>query len=1046
MIRWFAGHPTAANLLLILILAAGVFVAPSLTRETFPAYLPPEVSISMEYRGATAADVEEAICQRLGEALQRVDHMREITCTARDNQALTVVGMHPQGDMGRFLDDIRTELDALTDLPEAVEKPVIRELYRTDLVAAVALSGPMSFAHLESYANTLEDRLFAMDGIADVVTVGLSQRQWQVEVSRDQLRQYGLGAGDIVRAISRQNLDMPLGTLETESQDIQLRFVDERRTLEALSRLPVVASAGGAVLTLGDIASLSETHERDEERVEFNGRRAIILEIHKNRNDDALRVMAALEAFVAEERARHEGRVSLEITQDMTSIVKDRLQMLVSNGITGLILVGLVMALFFRPRLAFWALFGLPTAFAGAFVVMALSGLSLNMITLVALLMAIGIVMDDSVVITENIARHAAQGASPLQAAARGTLEIMPGVISSFLTTAAVFVPLAFLAGELGAVLEVLPVVLIAALAASLIEAFWILPHHLKSGMAESRAKERTPSRWRQGFERGFERFRDATGRVADGAVRRRYAVLAAMILILLGSVGLMAGGHVRMEAMPEIDGDVLEARLLMPQGTPLHETRAITRRITEAMLRLNEEFSPQQRDGQPLVRNIQTRFNQHAGAGEKGPHVATVMTDLLTAELRTVDLAGLTRRWYEEIGNIPGLIALNIQEPGFGPAGTPIEIRLQGSDLDNLKAAADYLSRHLSAYAGTFNVLDDLRPGKPQRTLKLKESALALGLTAADVAAQIRTGLLGDIVDTVQIGDQHIELLLRQSSAERSTRAFLQDTVILGSDGRMVPLGEVVDIIEERHWAQVTRIDGRRTLTLSADVDSRIANAANIVADLQRRLFPVLQQQWPDIDLQVEGQTARSRETGQSIARGLLIGLLGIFLILSFQFRSYLEPFIVMLSIPVAFMGAIWGHLIMGYNLSMPSLIGAASLAGIVVNNAILLVQFIKAYRAQGMTTAEAAGAASRNRFQAILITTGTTVAGMLPLLAETSTQAMAVIPLVISVVFGLLVSTVLVLLALPALYTILDDLGWNTEAAEQAEDEVTGRSDSLG
>ncbi|WBU40523.1 MULTISPECIES: efflux RND transporter permease subunit [Marinobacter] len=1024
MIRWFAGHPTAGNLLLILILAVGLFAAPNLNRETFPDYLPPEVSITMEYRGATAADVEEAICQRLGEALQRVDYMKEVSCTARDNQAQTIASMAPQGDMGRFLDDIRTEIEALTDLPEEAENPIIRELYRTSLVAAIAVYGPMSFSHLEAYTSQLEDRLFAMDGVADVIPVGLSQRQWHIEVSRDLLRQYGLGVRDIARAINSQNLDMPLGTIETDSQDIQLRFVDERRSLHALAELPVIGGAAGAVLTLGDIATITEAHEREEERVDFNGQRAIILEIHKNRHDDALRVMDSLEAFIDEEKASHGGNVELKITQNMTSIVEDRLQMLVGNGITGLLLVGLVMALFFRPRLAFWALFGLPTAFAGAFVVMVLTGLSLNMITLVALLMAIGIVMDDSVVITDNIAQWHADGNSPLEAAAKGTREILPGVLSSFLTTVSVFIPLAFLAGELGAVLEVLPVVLIAALAASLIEAFWILPHHLKSGLGKKR--EKAPSRFRSAFDNGFEKTREKVGQLADGAIRFRYGVLAGMLLILLGSVGLIAGGHVRMEAMPEIDGDVLEARVLMPQGTPLHQTQAITERITSAMLRLNEEYTPDQPDQQPLVQNIQTRFNQHAGAGEKGAHVATVMADLLTAELRTVDLAALTDRWYQEIGEIPGLIALNIQEPGFGPAGIPIEVRLQGSDLDELKAAARYLSDEVATYNGTFNVLDDLRPGKPQRTLSLNDRALSLGLTAAEVASQIRTGLLGDIVDTVQIGDQHIEILVRQTSAERNTRQFLEDTVITTGQGQMVPLREVATITEERQWSQVTRIDGLRTVTVSADVNGRETNADAIVADLQSQAFPKLREQWPEITLQIEGQTARSRETGQSIARGLLIGLLGIFLILSFQFRSYLEPIIVMLAIPVAFMGAVWGHLLMGYNLSMPSLIGAASLAGIVVNNAILLVQFIKSYREQGMSALEAAGAASRARFRAILITTSTTVAGMLPLLAETSTQAMAVIPLVISVVFGLLVSTVLILVALPALYAILEDLGW--------------------
>lgn len=1025
MIRWFAGHPTAGNLLLILILAVGLFAAPNLTRETFPDYLPPEVSITMEYRGATAADVEEAICQRLGEALQRVDDMQEISCIARDNQAQTIASMAPRGDMGRFLDDIRTEIEALTDLPAEAEAPIIRELYRTNLVAAIAVYGSMSFPHLEAYANELEDRLFATDGVADVVPVGLSQRQWHIEISQDLLRQYGLGVGDIARAISSQSLDMPLGNIETDKQDIQLRFVDERRSLQALRALPVIGGEAGAVLSLGDLASITEAHEREEERVEFNGQRAIVLEIHKSRHDDALRVMESLQAFVDEEKARHSGGVELEITQDMTSIVRDRLQMLVGNGITGLLLVGLVMALFFRPRLAFWALFGLPSAFAGAFVVMVLTGLSLNMITLVALLMAIGIVMDDSVVITDNIVQQADEGSSPLEAAVKGTQQILPGVLSSFLTTVSVFIPLAFLAGELGAVLEVLPVVLIAALAASLIEAFWILPHHLKSGLGQKR-EQQAPSRFRTAFDRGFEQVRETVGQLADRAIRFRYGVLAAMLLAILGSAGLMAGGHVRMEAMPEIEGDVLEARLLMPQGTPLHQTQAITDRITAAMLRLNEEYAPRQPDQQALVQNIQTRFSRHAGAGEKGAHVATVMADLLTAERRTVDLATLAERWYQEIGEVPGLIALNIQEPGFGPAGIPIEIRLQGTDLDELKAAARFLGEEVARYNGAFNVLDDLRPGKPQRILSLNDSALSLGLNAAEVASQIRAGLLGDIVDTVQIGDQHIEILIRQTSAERNTRQFLEDTVITTGQGRMIPLREVTTITEDRQWAQVTRIDGLRTVTVSADVNGRETTADAIVSDLQNQAFPRLREQWPDISLQVEGQTARSRETGQSIARGLLIGLLGIFLILSFQFRGYLEPIIVMLAIPVAFMGAVWGHLLMGYNLSMPSLIGAASLAGIVVNNAILLVQFIKGYREQGMSAREAAGAASRARVRAILITTSTTIAGLLPLLAETSTQAMAVIPLVISVVFGLLVSTVVILLALPALYAILEDLGW--------------------
>jgi len=409
--------------------------------------------------------------------------MEELTCTARDNMAQAVASMERGGDMGRFLDDIRTAIEALQNLPERAEDPIIEERHRTDLVAALAVSGPMSFNDLETYADDLEDRLLRLDGVADVVTQGLSQRQWQVQVARDELRQYGLAATDIAAAIQRQNLDLPLGTLETERQDVQLRFVDQRRRAEDLKDIRVISGNSGAEIRLGEIADVSIAHERAEERVIFNGERAIILEVHKNLGADSLRVMDALQSFRQQELEARGGTVNLELTQDMTSIVRDRLRMLVENGIFGLVLVGLVLSLFFRPRLALWALFGLPAAFAGAFAVMLLSGLTLNMITLVALLMAIGIVMDDAVVITDNIAASASRDRSTLEAATHGARQVLPGVMSSFLTTASVFLPLSFLAGEMGAVLEVLPVALLAALAASLIEAFWILPHHLKGSL-----------------------------------------------------------------------------------------------------------------------------------------------------------------------------------------------------------------------------------------------------------------------------------------------------------------------------------------------------------------------------------------------------------------------------------------------------------------------------------------------------------------------------------------------------------------------------------
>lgn len=1024
MIRWFAAHPTAANLLLVLLLAAGLFAAPTLERETFPDYRPVEVSIEVVYRGASAGDVEDAVCRRLHDAVQGVDFLDELSCAAEDHRARAVATMAPGGEAVRFLSDLDTEVKAITDLPARAEAPVVRELHRSDLVAAVAVAGDMPLDPLEDYALRLEERIRRLPGVAGVAIHGLSQRQWQIEVPREVLGQHGLSARELAARVARQNVDMPLGTLETPDRDVLLRFTDQRRSLRELRRLVVVSDPDGGELTVGDLATLRQVGEREEEQVRFDGERALVLEVSKTLRADALRVMDDLGALVERERRRLGEGVRLTLTQDGTSIVRDRLQMLVENGLVGLALVVGVMSLFFRPRLALWAVLGMPVAFAGAFFVMGVAGLSLNMITLVALLMTIGIVMDDAVVITDAVVVHASGGAGRLEAVVAGARQVLPGVLSSFLTTVAVFVPLSFLAGELGAVLEVLPVVLIAALAASLIEAFWILPHHLKDSLP--RLEPGRAHRLRSAFERGFDGFREAVGRAADAAIRRRGATLGLVLALLLGSAGFAAGGHIGSEAMPAIDGDVLEARIGMPAGTPLARTRAVAERLEAAMRRLDARLTPEQPGGAPLVEAIQVRFNHNPSLRESGAHVATVMVDLLTAERRGVTLDALTRAWREEVGEIAGLQSLVVQEPGFGPAGVPVEVRLQGEELEALRAAAVDLKEHLAGYAATSNVHYDLRPGKPQRTFALAPGAHGLGLGAEEVASQLRAALLGEIADTQRIGDRDVEILVRQAERDRDGLDDLVDQTITLPGGGRVPLGELARMTERRDWARITRIDGRRTVTVEADVDARLSSGQAIVGALRGAWLEGFRARHPGVEVRFEGQAARSAETGASIARGLLVGLLGIFLILSFQLRSYVEPLIVMLSIPLAFVGVLWGHVLMGYYLSMPSLIGAAGLAGIVVNNAILLIHFIKAHRERGLAAAEAAGRASRDRLRAILISSSTTLAGLLPLLAETSTQAAAIKPLVISVVFGLLTATVLVLLVIPALYVLLDDRGW--------------------
>lgn len=1019
MILWFTGHPTAGNLLLLLFLAAGAFAAPGLLRETFPDFRAVEAEITVPYRGAAAEDVERAICAPLWDGVQGVEGLETFSCIAQTGRARAVATMAPGNEALRFVNSLRTEVSAIDGLPDRADPAIVRELHRTDRVTSVAISGDLPPAELDVYADALSDRLSALPGVASVTRSGLGARTLRISAREAVLDSHGLTPASLAAAIAAQNIDLPAGTLEGADADLTLRFTAERNTAMTLARIPVLVLPNGATLTLGDVAVIEERFEPPHDRAFVDGTPALLIDVAKALDADALRVLDGVAALVDEETARLPEIIRVQVVQDVTSIIRDRLFMLVQNGVIGLALVVAVMSLFFRPGFAIWAAMGLPVAFAGAFVWMGLTGLSLNMMTLVALLMAIGIVMDDSIVIADSIAVHAAQDAT-VETVAAGVAAVAPGVISSFLTTLAVFLPLAFLAGELGAVLEVLPVVLLAALAASLIEAFLILPHHLKGGM-----KETTPSRFRARFDAGFDALREnGVGRLADAAIRGRWLVAGLALGALIATVGALGGGVVKREAMPEIDGDVLEARLLLPAGTPLARSTEAVAQVETALDRVNVRLTPDQPDARPLVIRRITRMGRNLSAGESGAHVATVAVDLLGAEARRSTLEEIVALWHEEIGDLPGVSSLILTEPGIGPQGIAVELRLSHTDLDTLNAAGRATMQELETYAGVRNAILDLRPGAPELRLSLSTGAEALGLTASDVAGQVRAAFLGTELAGIRRGGLAWDLEVVLAEADRATRADLTTFEVALPGGGSVPLTSIATFTEARGWASITRRNGRRTLTVSADVDGRIGNADAITARLAERFLPALAAATPGLGYEIGGQAANSAETVASILRGFLMGLVGVYLVLSFQFRSYVEPLIVMISIPLAFLGVIWGHVLMGYNISMPSLVGAASLAGIVVNNAILLVGVINSGRAGGLSAARAAGEAVRARFRPIFVSVTTTIMGMAPLLLETSTQAQTLKPLVIAVVFGLLAATVLILVVLPAFYAALDDM----------------------
>ncbi len=1034
MIRFFAGHPTAANLLMALFLIAGLISLPYVLRETMPDYAPSEVEIRIVYPGANAEKVEEAVVQRVEDALDDINYLHEIRSDSREGLAIITAEMDEDGDFAVFFNDIERGIGAIDDFPEDVEEPVIEELARTDLVLGLLISGPLGLSDLKAYAEDLKDRM-QESGLTLIDIAGFSQHQLRVSLSAAELRRTGLTVPMVAAAIAAQNRDTPLGIIETSDSDILLRFDDQRRTAEELATLVIWASPEGAEIRLAEIASIEDLFELNEQSIVMNGKRCALLNIRKTKSGDTIRIANLAKDFIAAERQR-QPQMSFMISQDESLILSDRLNMLIMNGVQGLVLVFLVMWAFFHVRISFWVAMGLPVSFLGAFLVAPQLGLSVNMFTMVGLLLALGLLMDDAIVIAENVAAHRQQGKSPLQAAVDGTKEVAGGVFSSFITTICVLAPLAFIGGQIGRVLRVVPMILLLVLTVSLIEAFMILPAHLNHAMQHFDPLKAGPIRRR--FDAFIEWVRQSlTGRLVQVLLRYRYLVFSTLVALFVLSIGLLASGRIKIQGFPELEGDVVLARLLMPQGTPLSRTELTVAHILAALERTNAVFAVQQPGKRDLVENSYIQFSHNSEAFESGPHVATITVDLLSAEERTGSIDAYLAEWRRQIGTIPDVVSLSLGEPGFGPGGRPIEIRLRGTDLENLKAGSSDLQSWFSQYVGVINLSDDLRPGKPELRLRLRADAHGVGITGEEVAQQLRGAFQGMVADEIQVGSESYEIEVRLAEADRNTLQNVDDFMLLLANGQEVPLRSVATWEMERGWARIGRFNRMRAVTLFGDVDTRLINTNELISLFRKTYLQEFRQKYPALNLAIAGEPEETGKARRSMLAALALGMIGIFVLLSFQFRSYSEPLIVMIAIPFSLIGVVFGHALMRVPISMPSLLGFIALAGVVVNDSILLVIFLKSARAAGVPLEEAAAGASRDRFRAVLLTSSTTIAGLLPILFERSLQAQILKPLVISSAFGLLASTLLVLLALPCMYMILGDLGWieKSESLVQAQ-----------
>ena len=1023
MIGYFARHRTAATLVMLALLTLGIFAYPSLQRETFPRIAPSKLQITAIWPGSRPEEVEQAVCQRIEDAIDSVNNVSEVICEALEGVATVTVEKTDSVNLDRFTSDVTNAIDGISDFPENVERPVVKQLGRTDFVASVAITGPEDKVSLKAYAEYIKDQMKLWGGIPKIEILGFSDHEIRIELSRANLRSLGVSADDVARAVQRESIDLPSGSLETSDREFLVRYAGERRKVDEFRDLVVVSASNGGQIRLGDIAQISDRFKLDEERIEFDGLPAAILSITKTTDQDTLTVIQRVNGFLDDARTKAPPGIKMAITNDVSSIVSDRLRLLITNAVQGLSLVFLVLWLFFGFRYSFWVAAGLPVSFAGAFFLMVLAGYSINMLTMVGLLIVIGLLMDDAIVIAENVASKFSAGSTPQQAAIEGAGQVLPSVFASFATTACIFGSLAFLKGDIGQILRVVPVVMLFVLIISLVEAFLVLPNHLYHALEKAGSKQ---GRVQLAVDSGVNWIRDRivipTARLA---VAWRYLTFGVAIGVLLLAVGAMVGGLIKFSPFPDLDGNVMEARIMMPQGTPLAQTEAVVARIDQALETLNAELSPAQPGGQKLVRSVTHRFSFNADAGETGPHVATVIADLLDSEKRSSQISDVIEQWRTETGELADVVTLNFTEGTFGPGGRAIDIRLMGNDLAELSAAAKQLGDWLRRYKGVYNITDDLRPGKPELRITLRDGAATLGVDGRTIADQIRSSFYGFKVDEIQAGAESYEINVKFDAESSDSLADLDTFTITAADGSQIPLSVVAHIENGRGFSRIRRVNGRRTVTIQGELDSRFGNSTEILNDTRNRFLAELKTLHPGVSSSFEGANADAATTQSSMISGFVLGLIGVYLLLSFQFSSYVEPLVVMIIIPFAFIGAIGGHMLLGLDFTMPSMLGFVALAGIVVNDSILLVNFIKHYHGDTSSVAEAAPLAAGARFRAILLTSLTTVVGLTPLLMETSLQAQVLVPLVTSLAFGLMATTVLVLFIVPAVYTIVDDMG---------------------
>ena len=1032
-INWFANNPVAANLAMIILLLGGAFGALTTNQEEFPSIDIGMVHIHVPYLGAAPIEAEKAVCVRVEESIEGLEGIDKVRSAATEGMCGVYAELKMDAEEIAVLNEIKSRVDGINSFPVETEKPVISKLTMAKRVLQIAVSGNTDERTLKEIARELRDEISAINGISLVNVSYVRPYEISIEISELELRRYGITLNQVSQAIRSSSFDMPGGTIKTNNGEILIRTTGQAYWGAEFEEVVVVTKKDGTRVTLGDIATIRDTFEEGDLVAEFNGVRGVVVNVSQVGKEDLMQIARDTKVVVDKFRASLPQEISLDIWIDTSEELKERMNVLLKNAGGGLILVLIILTLFLKFKIAMWVAIGIPVALLGTLAFLPLFDMTISTMTVMAFILVLGIVVDDAIVVGERIYGHEQLGKDPLKAAVEGTWEVSTPVIFGVLTTIAAFLPLVISEGRMTPFFAPIGYVVIIALACSIIESQLILPSHLahRSRKEPSTILTKSWTKFQGKLAQGLENI--ASGGYKSFLLRTlksRYIATSVGLGILILALSLIFSGRVVFGFFPSVEGDRIYATIELPEGIAVETTLVAAQQMVKAAERVNADMTNELQLNQPLIRNIFSSIGQQGDrqgpgrpAGPGQSNMAEVAIELAPlAERNNLSAKVVANRWREYTGSIPDAVKLAFDASMFS-AGAPFEVELKGKDVDRLREAAEELKGELGRFDGMFDISDSFRSGKQEIQLSLLPEARNLGLTLNDLATQVRNAFYGAQAQRVQRGEDDVRVMVRFPEAERKSIGSLEDMYIRTPDGNQVPFYSVAKFEIKRGYSTINRIDGRRTVSVSADVDRGVVAPEEILASVQTRVFPSLTEKYPDVDILLGGEQMERFSSMNALLIGFVFSLIVIYGLLAIPLKSYLQPLVIMSVIPFGAVGAIVGHYVLDVQLMFFSALGIVALAGVVVNSSLVLVDYANRQRREGVEIFQAIVNACTLRFRPILLTSVTTFVGLIPLMTTVTPATGPFLPIAISLAWGVLFATFITLLLVPCLYLMVED-----------------------